>query len=129
MNRKEKLKLLARFLSEVAFRNSQLENLHTGITPSSKTGDFTDVKVVTPYGEIEWKELSRISDKEMRILMLDIEKRVADFLKNNFKTALPTFYEEKGWWDFLGSRYRNGVSWDSKFGDINAKPNEELKVG
>lgn len=48
-----------------AARNSELENLHAGITPSSKTGDFTDVKVVTPFGEIPWNKLSRISDAEM----------------------------------------------------------------
>jgi hypothetical protein len=29
-------------------RNSELENLHAGVTPSSATGDYTDVKVVTP---------------------------------------------------------------------------------
>ena len=48
-----------------AARNSQLEDLHSGITPSSMSGDFTDVKVVTPYGEIPWADLSRISDKEL----------------------------------------------------------------
>lgn len=60
-----------------AFR-SAIEDLHSGVTPSSKTGDYSDVKVVTPYGEIPWNKLSRISDKEIgelkdeiRILMYE----------------------------------------------------------
>lgn len=53
-----------------------LEQLHQGQFPKSKVGDFSDVKVVSPYGEIAWTELSRISNKEMRQLMLDIEKRI-----------------------------------------------------
>lgn len=67
-----------------AARNSELENLHTGITPSSKTGDFTDVKVVTPYGEIPWNELSRISDSEMGPLKDSFRKEmtyILSFLK------------------------------------------------
>ena len=50
-----------------------METLHVGTTLSSKTGDFSDVKVVSPYREIEWSRLSRINDKEMRMLMLSIE--------------------------------------------------------
>lgn len=57
-------------------RNTQLEDLHAGITPSSKTGDYTDVKVVSPYGEIPWNNLSRISDDEMKALMIEIVNNV-----------------------------------------------------
>ena len=60
------IKNLAKFLAVEGVRNNtDLETLHVGTTPSSKTGDFSDVKVVSPYGEIEWGRLSRISDKEM----------------------------------------------------------------
>lgn len=69
-------KLLARYIALHGVRNTELEELHIGIIPSSKTGDYSDVKVVTPYGEIEWNEISRISDQEMRKLMLDVEKRI-----------------------------------------------------
>ena len=55
---------------------TDLDELNAGITPSSKTGDYSDVKVITPYGEIEWNRLSRISDKEMRSLMLSIEQAI-----------------------------------------------------
>jgi hypothetical protein len=46
-------------------RNSKLEDLHCGTFPSTKTGDYSDVKVISPFGEIPWDKLSRISDKEM----------------------------------------------------------------
>ncbi|UTC28894.1 hypothetical protein MARCHEWKA_03820 [Brevundimonas phage vB_BpoS-Marchewka] len=59
-------------LAHTCVRNTFLEDLHAGITPSSKTGDYSDVKVVTPYGEIPWAEVSRISDVEMKRLMQEV---------------------------------------------------------
>ena len=49
-----------------------LEDLHAGITPNSQTGDYTDVVVRSPYGEIPWSRLSRLSDEEMKALMIDV---------------------------------------------------------
>ena len=72
---------LALVLVETCVRNSELENLHAGVTPSSATGDFSDVKVVTPYGEIPWARLSRISDVEMKALMIDVVDRVYTYLR------------------------------------------------
>ena len=48
-------KRLAKYVALHCFRNSGLEDHHSGITPSSQAGDYSDVKVVTPYGEIPWK--------------------------------------------------------------------------
>src|SRR5205814_2049496 len=73
----------ATFATMLAFhcvRNSSLEDLHAGIFPSSKTGDYTDVKVVSPYGEIAWNRVSRISAEEMRRLSEDIMNRLYPFL-------------------------------------------------
>jgi hypothetical protein len=53
-----------------------LEDIHAGAFPHSVTGDFSDVKVVTPYGEIPWTGLSRISDEEMKALMIEVTNRV-----------------------------------------------------
>lgn len=73
----KKLKKMAQMLAVMGVRNNtDLEDLHAGKFPSSKTGDYTDVKVVTPYGEIMWNELSRISDTEMRSLMLSVERAI-----------------------------------------------------
>src|SRR6267143_2861721 len=71
---------LAKFFALQCFRNSKLEDLHTGTSPSSKTGDYSDVKVVTPYGEIPWNNLSRISDEEIKRLLKEIVNKLYTFL-------------------------------------------------
>ena len=71
---------LATVLAFHCVRNSSLEALHAGTFPSSKTGDYTDVKVVSPYGEIAWNQVGRISDEEMKPLMEEIVDRLYTFL-------------------------------------------------
>lgn len=66
------LKRLAKYLAQQCFRNTMLEDLHAGITPDSETGDYSDVVVRSPYGEIPWPKLSRLSDEEMKALMIDV---------------------------------------------------------
>jgi hypothetical protein len=67
-------------LVEKCVRNTFLETLHSGTVPDSATGDYGDVKVVTPFGEIAWTQLSRISDAEMKQLMIEITNKVFTFL-------------------------------------------------
>jgi hypothetical protein len=74
------LQKVAKSLVEVCVRNA-LEDLHAGIFPSSQSGDYSDVKVVTPYGEIPWTRLGRISDEEMKLLMIDIVNKAYTFLR------------------------------------------------
>jgi hypothetical protein len=64
-------KRLAKVMALQCFRNTHLENLHAGMSPSSETGDFSDVKVVSPYGEIPWTRVSRFDDHEMKELMVN----------------------------------------------------------
>src|SRR5580658_7266790 len=71
---------LAKYMVLQCFRNSLLEDLHSGITPSSASGDYSDVFVTTPYGEIPWPRLSRLSDEEMKSLMIDVVNRTYQFL-------------------------------------------------
>ena len=71
---------IALALVEQCVRNSRLEDLHAGKTPASLSGDFSDVKVVTPFGEIPWTQVSRISDAEMKALMIEIVNRVYTFV-------------------------------------------------
>ena len=71
---------LAQMFAFHCVRNSYLEDLHAGIFPSSQTGDYTDVKVVSPYGEIAWNRLGRISDEDMKRLSEDIVNRLYTFL-------------------------------------------------
>lgn len=74
--KEEAAKRLAMSLALFCVRNTFLETLHAGITPSSAAGDHSDVKVVTPYGEIPWSRLSRISDDEMRLLMKEVVNKL-----------------------------------------------------
>ena len=80
-------KRLAKLVARDCFRNTKLEDLHAGISPSSETGDYSDVKVISPYGEIPWKQLSRLSDEEMKALMIDVVDRCYDFLTVMFCTG------------------------------------------
>jgi hypothetical protein len=73
-------KRLAKLMALECFRNSKLEDLHAGIYPASQSGDYSDVKVVTPYGEISWERLGRFSDDEMKVLMIDVVDRCHEFL-------------------------------------------------
>jgi hypothetical protein len=76
---------LAKAIVLQGLRNTELENIHAGTWPSTKTGDYEDVKVVSPYGEIPWNELSRISQEEMKDLMIKAVNRVYTIL------SLPDF--------------------------------------
>ncbi|HEV3304432.1 MAG TPA: hypothetical protein VG055_32575 [Planctomycetaceae bacterium] len=63
---------LAKALAVLCVRNTFLEDLHAGEPVVSKTGDFSDVKVVTPDREIPWNEVSRINQQEMKKLMKEV---------------------------------------------------------
>lgn len=67
-------------LVEQCVRNTQLEDIHAGAVVRSETGDYSDVKVVTPYGDIPWTRLSRISQEEMKALMIEVTNKVFTFL-------------------------------------------------
>ncbi|WP_084717666.1 hypothetical protein [Sphingomonas sanxanigenens] len=73
---------IALVLVEQCVRNTQLENLHAGKVPDTHCGDYSDVKVVTPFGEIPWNEVSRISDKEMKDLMIEVVNKVYTFVSH-----------------------------------------------
>ena len=71
---------LAKAIVLHCMRNTGLEELHAGVYPDSATGEYTDVKVVSPYGEIPWNKVSRISGAEMRSLMRQCVNRVYTYL-------------------------------------------------
>jgi hypothetical protein len=78
------LQRLAKYMVQQCFRNTVLEDFHCGITPDSATGDYSDVVVKSPYGEIPWPLLSRLSDEEMRTLMKDCVNKTYQFLRTLF---------------------------------------------
>ncbi len=69
-------------LVEKGFRNSGLEELHTGVSPATAVGDYSDVKVVTPYGQIAWADVARLDDAEMKALMIEVVDRVFTILRH-----------------------------------------------
>jgi len=73
-------KRLAKVIAMRCFRNTKLEDFHTGQFPSSEAGDHSDVQVVSPFGTIPWNSLSRLSDAEMKTLMADVVDRCSQFL-------------------------------------------------
>jgi hypothetical protein len=78
---------LAKYLVLECFRNSELENLHSGVVPDSQAGDYSDVVVKTPFGEIQWRDLSRFDDKEMKRLISDVVNRTYNFIHRLFDEA------------------------------------------
>ena len=63
-------------LAETCVRNTALEVLHAGRFPRSASGAYSDVRVVTPDGDIPWTEVSRLSDPEMEALMIEVTTRL-----------------------------------------------------
>jgi hypothetical protein len=101
---KARAAILAKAITAICVRNGFLEDLHSGITPSSKAGDYSDVKVVTPYGEIPWERVSRISDAEMKRLIKGVVNQIYTFLcRNDDPAYLESFIN-------MGSRY--AARWD-----------------
>jgi hypothetical protein len=78
---------LAKLIVLECFRNSVLEDLHAGISPSSAAGDYSDVVVNSPYGAIPWPHVSRFDDEEMRRLMIDVVDRTYSLIHRLFDEA------------------------------------------
>ena len=77
---KNAAKQLALGMAVLCVRNTSLEELHAGTIPSSDAQDYSDVRIVTPYGEIPWNNVSRISDDEMRLLMKEVVNKIYSVL-------------------------------------------------
>jgi hypothetical protein len=80
-------KRLAKLLALTCFRNTRLEDFHAGTYPASEAGDYSDVKVVSPFGEIPWEKLSRLSDDEMKVLMIEVVHLCYNFLTTLFASG------------------------------------------
>jgi hypothetical protein len=79
-NEHHALQRLTLALVETCVRNTILEDWHAGREVVSPAGDFSDVKIVTPTGEIPYLDASRISDEEMKALMRHVVDAVFTFL-------------------------------------------------
>ena len=56
--------LLLRTMALTCVRNSMLEDTHAGLTPATRTGDYSDVTVIDGDGRrIPWPDASHIDDE------------------------------------------------------------------
>ena len=95
---------LARGMAMICVRNSMLEDLHAGLVPMTKTGDFSDVVVIDGTGRrIPWPELSRLDDGEMRDLMRQVVNRLYTFMlridEPEFRDAIDPWMNAAARWD------------------------------
>lgn len=75
---------IAKTLALMCVRNTFLEDLHAGKVPVSRTGDYSDVKVIDGSGqEIPWAELSRLDDAEMKKLLKEIVNRLYTWFRKS----------------------------------------------
>ena len=75
----------AKIMTAACVRRGYLEKLHSGITPVTKTGDYSDVKVIDADGrEIPWNQVSRINQDEMKTLLIGVVNRIHTFLSRTF---------------------------------------------
>jgi hypothetical protein len=82
-------KRLAKYIALHCFRNTDvLEELHSGEVPISESGDYSDVKVVTPDREIPWSDLSRFGNSEMKAMMIDVVNHCDQVLAILFSTPV-----------------------------------------
>lgn len=95
---------LAKAMAILCVRNSRLEDLHAGVVPITKTGDWSDVLVLDADGNrIPWRDVSRIDDDEMQALMRDVVNRLYTFQLHAGNPAMQAELEKwmsvAGKWD------------------------------
>ena len=95
---------LAKAMAILCVRNSRLEDLHAGVVPITKTGDWSDVLVLDADGNrISWRDVSRIDDDEMQALMRDVVNRLYTFQLHAGNPAMQAEIEKwlsvAGKWD------------------------------
>jgi hypothetical protein len=81
-------KEFAKMLGAACVRRGYLEQLHAGTAPITLIGDYSDVKVIDATGkEIPWNQVSRISQDEMKTLMVGVVDRLYTFLRRTLFCA------------------------------------------
>jgi hypothetical protein len=99
MNRDDEKRIAAKMAKSLAMmcvRNTGLETLHAGVVPVTRTGDYSDVRVIDADGrEIAWNDASHLDDDQMRALMKEIVNRLYTF---NISIDDPEFHDRLDRW-------------------------------
>ncbi len=94
---------LVRTMALLCVRNTALENIHAGLEPITRTGDYSDVTVIDAEGRcIPWPEVSHFGDDTMRDLMREIVDKMYTFM---VCSHLPGFLERVTIWMRSASRW------------------------
>lgn len=76
----ETTSLLIRTMAMLCVRNTMLEDIHAGILPVTRTGDYSDVTMIDADGNrIPWNRVSHFDDDAMRDLMRQVVDRLYTF--------------------------------------------------
>ena len=95
--------LFIRTMVLVCFRNTMLEDIHAGLTPVTRTGDYSDVTVIDADGRrIPWPDVSHIDNDRMRDLMRQVVDRVHTFTVRSNESG---FLERIDLWMKAASRW------------------------
>ena len=90
------------------FRHTLIEDLHAGLVPTTKTGDYSDVTVIDADGRrIPWPEVSHFDDNAMRDLMRQVVDRVYTF---EVRAEDPDFLERIERWAQVASQWTSRSS-------------------
>ncbi len=88
INTTKSQKEFAKMMAAACVRRGHLEKLHSGTTPVTNTGDYSDVKVIDAEGrEIPWNQVSRINQDEMKTLMTGVVDKIYTFLMRTLFSA------------------------------------------
>lgn len=94
---------IAQMIALRCVRNTSIEEIHAGKSPRSQVGDYSDVKVVTPFGEIPWNDVSRITNEEMKRFNTEVVNKLFTVLLCLSRQEMPVgshaFYVPAGWDD------------------------------
>jgi len=88
LSAKQEQQEFAKIMAAACVRRGYLEDLHSGLRPVTRTGDYSDVKVIDAEGrEISWNHVARINQDEMKTLMTGVVNRIYTFLARTLLSA------------------------------------------
>ena len=95
--------ILVRTMALLCVRNTMIEDIHAGLLPVTRTGDYSDVTVIDADGRhIPWTEVSHFDNEAMCALMRQVVNRLYTF---QVRAEEPGFLERIARWMDVASRW------------------------
>ena len=94
---RDTIAVVAKLMALMCVRNTKLEDIHAGIAPVTRIGDYTDVVVIDADGNrIPWPRVSHFDDGAMRDLMRQVVDRLYTF---HVRIDDPGFQTQLAFWE------------------------------